>query len=102
MWPSLNVTMNDVTLQDPLGHTLSYDATMDTYLSNIPDIIALRQEVVDDERLALQLDRFQALAVDQVVLDIPTAPSDETLALLDRYPLPLLGRRRGRRQACNL
>ena len=43
------------------------------------------QEVVDDDRLALQLDRFQELAVDQVVLDIPTAPSDEILPLLDRY-----------------
>ncbi len=43
------------------------------------------QEVVDDERLLLQLDRFQALAVDQVVLDIPTAPRDEILPLLDRY-----------------
>ncbi len=32
------------------------------------------QEVVDDDRLAIQLDRFQELAVDQVVLDIPTAP----------------------------
>ena len=43
------------------------------------------QEVVDDDRLALQLDRFQELAVDQVVLDIPTAPRDEVLPLLDRY-----------------
>jgi len=43
------------------------------------------QEVVDDDRLALQLDRFQELGVDQVVLDIPTAPRDEILPLLDRY-----------------
>ena len=43
------------------------------------------QEVVDDDRLAVQLDRFQELAVDQVVFDIPTAPSDEILGLLDRY-----------------
>ncbi len=43
------------------------------------------QDVVDDDRLALQLDRFHELAVDQIVLDIPTAPSDEILPLLDRY-----------------
>lgn len=43
------------------------------------------QEVADDDRLALQLDRFQELAVDQVVFDIPTAPRDEVLPLLDRY-----------------
>ena len=43
------------------------------------------QEVVDDDRLALQLDRFRELAVDQIVFDIPTAPRAEILPLLDRY-----------------
>lgn len=43
------------------------------------------QDVVDDDRLRTQLDRFRELAVDQVVLDIPTATSDEILPLLDRY-----------------
>jgi alkanesulfonate monooxygenase SsuD/methylene tetrahydromethanopterin reductase-like flavin-dependent oxidoreductase (luciferase family) len=42
------------------------------------------QEMVDDDRLAIQLDRFHELAVDQIVLDIPTAPRDEILPLLDR------------------
>lgn len=42
------------------------------------------QDVVDDDRLHRQLDRFLDLSVDQVVLDIPTAGSDEVLALLDR------------------
>ena len=51
------------------------------------------QEVVDDERLLLQLDRFQALAVDQIVLDIPTAPRDELLPLLDRYTKVIASRR---------
>ena len=43
------------------------------------------QEVVDDDRLSVQLDRFRELSVDQVVLDIPTASREETLPLLDRY-----------------
>jgi probable F420-dependent oxidoreductase len=43
------------------------------------------QEVVDDDRLRTQLDRFAALSVDQVVLDIPTAGPEEVLPLLDRY-----------------
>jgi probable F420-dependent oxidoreductase len=43
------------------------------------------QEVVDDDRLRVQLDRFAALSVDQVVLDIPTTTSAEILPLLDRY-----------------
>ena len=51
------------------------------------------QEVVDDDRLAAQLDRFRQLAVDQVVLDIPTAPSDEVLVLLDRYAQAIASRR---------
>ena len=43
------------------------------------------QEVVDDDRLAIQLDHFHELAVDQIVFDIPTARRDEILPLLDRY-----------------
>ena len=43
------------------------------------------QEVVDDDRLRRQLERFAGLSVDQVVLDIPTTTSDEILPLLDRY-----------------
>ena len=43
------------------------------------------QEVVDDDRLRLQLDRFQELSVAQVVLDIPTTSREEILPLLDRY-----------------
>ena len=43
------------------------------------------QDVVDDERLRAQLDRFHELSVDQVVLDIPTATREEILPLLDRY-----------------
>ena len=48
-------------------------------------IIWPMQEVVDDDRLAIQLERFHELAVDQIVFDIPTAPRDEVLPLLDRY-----------------
>jgi probable F420-dependent oxidoreductase len=51
------------------------------------------QEVVDDDRLAVQLDRFQELVVDQVVLDIPTAPREEILPLLDRYAKVIASRR---------
>jgi probable F420-dependent oxidoreductase len=51
------------------------------------------QDVVDDERLALQLDRFHAMAVDQVVLDIPTATREEILPLLDRYARTVATRR---------
>ena len=51
------------------------------------------QEVVDDERLSIQLERFQMLGVDQIVLDIPTAPREKVLPLLDRYA-KALGRRR--------
>jgi len=51
------------------------------------------QDVVDDERLALQLDRFQEMAVDQVVLDIPTATREEILPLLDRYARTIATRR---------
>jgi probable F420-dependent oxidoreductase len=43
------------------------------------------QDVVDDDRLRTQLDAFQELAVDQVVLDIPTTTREEILPLLDRY-----------------
>ena len=43
------------------------------------------QEVVEDDRLRTQLDRFRELAVAQVVLDIPTATREEILPLLDRY-----------------
>jgi alkanesulfonate monooxygenase SsuD/methylene tetrahydromethanopterin reductase-like flavin-dependent oxidoreductase (luciferase family) len=43
------------------------------------------QEVVDDDRLRAQLNRFADLSVDQVVLDIPTTTRDEILPLLDRY-----------------
>ncbi len=43
------------------------------------------QEVVDDDGLRAQLDRFQELSVDQVVLDIPTTTRQEILPLLDRY-----------------
>ncbi|HVA05440.1 MAG TPA: LLM class F420-dependent oxidoreductase [Acidimicrobiales bacterium] len=51
------------------------------------------QEVVDDDRLARQLDCFQELAVDQIVFDIPTAPGDEILPVLDRYAKVLATRR---------
>ena len=51
------------------------------------------QDVVDDDRLAVQLDRFEELAVDQVVFDIPTAPRDEVLPLLDRYAKAVSSRR---------
>ena len=44
------------------------------------------QEVVDDDRLARPARPLRtSSAVDQVVLDIPTAPRDEILPLLDRY-----------------
>ena len=43
------------------------------------------QEMVDDDRLGAQLDRFHELSVAQVVLDIPTADREEILPLLDRY-----------------
>jgi len=56
-------------------------------------IIWPMQEVVDNDRLLLQVDRFQALAVDQVVLDIPTATRDEILPLLDRYATVIASRR---------
>lgn len=51
------------------------------------------QEVVDDDRLAGQLDRFQELSVDQVVLDIPTAGREEILPLLDRCAKVIATRR---------
>ena len=51
------------------------------------------QEVADDDRLALQFDRFEDMAVDQIVLDIPTAPRDEVLPLLDRYAETVASRR---------
>jgi probable F420-dependent oxidoreductase len=43
------------------------------------------QEVVGDDKLRAQLDRFAEMAVDQVVLDIPTAGRNVILPLLDRY-----------------
>ena len=53
------------------------------------------QEVVDDDRLAVQLDRFEELAVDQVVFDIPTAPRDEVLPSCSyRYAKAVIGSRR--------
>lgn len=51
------------------------------------------QEVVDDDRLAIQLDRFHELAVDQIIFDIPTARRDEILPLLDRYAKAIESRR---------
>jgi len=43
------------------------------------------QEVVGDDRLRSQLERFRELSVAQVVLDIPTTNREEILPLLDRY-----------------
>jgi probable F420-dependent oxidoreductase len=51
------------------------------------------QEVVDDDRLAVQLDLFLELSVDQVVFDIPTASRDEILPLLDRSANAIASRR---------
>jgi probable F420-dependent oxidoreductase len=51
------------------------------------------QEVVDDDRLRAQFDRFEELSVDQVVLDIPTATREEILPLLDRYAKVIASRR---------
>jgi alkanesulfonate monooxygenase SsuD/methylene tetrahydromethanopterin reductase-like flavin-dependent oxidoreductase (luciferase family) len=51
------------------------------------------QEVVDDDQLRAQLDRFHELSVTQLVLDIPTATRDEILPLLDRYAKVIATRR---------
>ena len=58
---------------------------IDAVRSEHGPIVWPMQEVVDDERLRAQLDRFHELSVDQVVLDIPTATREEILPLLDRY-----------------
>jgi probable F420-dependent oxidoreductase len=50
-----------------------------------PIVWAMQNAVLDDDELRLQLERFQGLSVDQVLLDIPTAGRDEVLPLLDRY-----------------
>jgi probable F420-dependent oxidoreductase len=50
-----------------------------------PIVWPMQNEVVDDDRLRAQLDCFHELAVDQVLLDIPTATREEILPLLDRY-----------------
>jgi probable F420-dependent oxidoreductase len=51
------------------------------------------QEVVDDDRLRAQFDRFRELSVAQLVLDIPTATREEILPLLDRYAKVIATRR---------
>ena len=50
-----------------------------------PIVWPMENRVLDDDALRAQLDGFRDLAVDQVVLDIPTAGRDEILPLLDRY-----------------
>ena len=51
------------------------------------------QEVVDDDQLRAQLDRFHELSVAQLVLDIPTTTRDQILPLLDRYAKVIATRR---------
>jgi probable F420-dependent oxidoreductase len=50
-----------------------------------PIVWPMENRVLPDDQLRAQLDLFRELAVDQVVLDIPTAGRDEILPLLDRY-----------------
>jgi hypothetical protein len=45
----------------------------------------MENRVLGHDELRAQLDLFRDLAVDQVVLDVPTAGRDEILPLLDRY-----------------
>jgi probable F420-dependent oxidoreductase len=47
-------------------------------------IIWAMQNIVDDAELRDQLDRFRELGVAQVLFDVPTAPRDRILPLLDR------------------
>lgn len=50
-----------------------------------PVVWPMENRVLDDDGLRAQLDLFRDLAVDQVVLDIPTSGREEILPLLDRY-----------------
>jgi probable F420-dependent oxidoreductase len=50
-----------------------------------PIVWPMQNLVVEDDELRFQLSRFQEMAVDQVLLDIPTTGRDEILPLLDRY-----------------
>jgi probable F420-dependent oxidoreductase len=66
---------------------------IDAGRSDSGPIVWPMQEVVDDDQLRAQLDRFDELAIDQVVLDIPTATREEILPLLDRYAKVIATRR---------
>jgi probable F420-dependent oxidoreductase len=48
-------------------------------------IIWAMQSVVDDNALRTNLDRFHALGITQVVLDLQTVSRDDLLPILDRY-----------------
>jgi probable F420-dependent oxidoreductase len=50
-----------------------------------PIVWPMENAVLDDDRLKAKLDFYRDLAVDQVVLDIPTTGREEILPLLDRY-----------------
>jgi probable F420-dependent oxidoreductase len=48
-------------------------------------IIWPMQTLVEDDTLRANLERFHALGVDQVILDLQTASRDDILRILDRY-----------------
>jgi len=50
-----------------------------------PIVWPMENRVLGHDELSAQLDLFRDLAVDQAVLDVPTAGRDEILPLLDRY-----------------
>jgi probable F420-dependent oxidoreductase len=66
---------------------------IDSGRSESGPIVWPMQEVVDDDRLRTQLDRFHELSVAQLVLDIPTATRETILPLLDRYAKVIATRR---------
>jgi hypothetical protein len=45
--------------------------------------------IVDDDTLRANVDRFAALGVDQVIIDLQTTSRDELLPILDRYAAAL-------------
>jgi len=56
-----------------------------------PIVWPMENRVLEDDQLRAQLELFRNLAVDQVVLDIPTAGREEILPLLDRYAKVIAG-----------
>ena len=57
-------------------------------------VISPMQAIVDDDTLRANFDRFRALGVDQVILDLQTADRDDVLPILDRYAAVLTASRR--------